>query len=97
MLEGVTSAGGTASEIQIPGYTLAGKTGTANKVVDGTYSHTDYYASFVGFAPAQNPQIEAIVMVDSPQTGEIYGTEVAAPAWQKIMDFALPYLKIAPG
>jgi cell division protein FtsI (penicillin-binding protein 3) len=97
MLEGVTRAGGTASEIQIPGYTLAGKTGTANKVVGGTYSHTDYYASFVGFAPAQNPQIEAIVMVDSPQTGEIYGTEVAAPAWQKIMDFALPYLKIAPG
>jgi len=97
MLEGVTRAGGTASEIQIPGYTLAGKTGTANKVVNGTYSHTDYYASFVGFAPAQNPQVEAIVMVDSPQTGEIYGTDVAAPAWQKIMDFALPYLKIAPG
>ncbi len=97
MLEGVTSAGGTASEIQIPGYELAGKTGTANKVVNGTYSHTDYYASFVGFAPAQDPQIEAIVMVDSPRTGYIYGTEVAAPAWQKIMDFALPYLKIAPG
>jgi cell division protein FtsI (penicillin-binding protein 3)/stage V sporulation protein D (sporulation-specific penicillin-binding protein) len=97
MLEGVTRAGGTAAEIQIPGYRLAGKTGTANKVVNGTYSHTDYYASFVGFAPARNPQIEAIVMVDSPQTGEIYGTEVAAPAWQKIMNFALPYLKIAPG
>ena len=97
MLEGVTRAGGTAAEIQIPGYRLAGKTGTANKVVNGTYSHTDYYASFVGFAPAQDPQIEAIVMVDSPQTGEIYGTEVAAPAWQKIMNFALPYLKIAPG
>jgi cell division protein FtsI (penicillin-binding protein 3)/stage V sporulation protein D (sporulation-specific penicillin-binding protein) len=96
MLEGVTSAGGTAAEIQIPGYTLAGKTGTANKVVNGTYSHTDYYASFVGFAPAQDPQIEAIVMVDSPQTGEIYGTEVAAPAWQKIMDFAIPYLKVSP-
>ncbi|MGD0385332.1 MAG: penicillin-binding protein 2 [Solirubrobacteraceae bacterium] len=96
MLEGVTSAGGTAAEIQIPGYTLAGKTGTANKVVDGTYSHTDYYASFVGFAPAQDPQLEAIVMLDSPQTGEIYGTEVAAPAWQKIIDFALPLLKIPP-
>ena len=97
MLEGVTRAGGTASEIQIPGYTLAGKTGTANKVVNGTYSNKDYYASFVGFAPAQNPQIEAVVLVDQPQGGYIYGTEVAAPAWQKIMDFALPYLKIAPG
>jgi cell division protein FtsI (penicillin-binding protein 3) len=97
MLEGVTRAGGTASEIQIPGYTLAGKTGTANKVVNGTYSNKDYYASFVGFAPAQDPQIEAVVLVDQPQGGFIYGTEVAAPAWQKIMDFALPYLKIAPG
>jgi cell division protein FtsI (penicillin-binding protein 3)/stage V sporulation protein D (sporulation-specific penicillin-binding protein) len=100
MLVQVTQAGGTAAEIQIPHYLLAGKTGTANKVVDvnGTsvYSKTDYYASFVGFAPAQDPRVEAIVMVDSPQTGEIYGTEVAAPAWQRIMNFALPYLKISP-
>jgi cell division protein FtsI/penicillin-binding protein 2 len=95
MLEGVTSKGGTASEIQINGYRLAGKTGTANKVVNGTYSDRDYYASFVGFAPAQDPQLETIVMVDQPQ-GAIYGTEVAAPAWQKIMDFALGYLKISP-
>jgi cell division protein FtsI/penicillin-binding protein 2 len=95
MLEEVTSAGGTAAEIQIHGYRLAGKTGTANKVVNGTYSDKDYYASFVGFAPAQDPQLEAIVMVDQPQ-GAIYGTEVAAPAWQKIMDFALGYMKISP-
>jgi cell division protein FtsI/penicillin-binding protein 2 len=97
MLEGVLGPSGTASEISIPGYSLAGKTGTANKVVDGTYSHKDYVASFVGFAPASDPQLEAIVVVDQPQGSEIYGTEVAAPAWQKIMDFALPYLKIAPG
>jgi cell division protein FtsI (penicillin-binding protein 3) len=97
MLKDVLGPSGTASEIKIPGYRLAGKTGTANKVVHGTYSNKDYYASFVGFAPEQNPQIEAIVMVDSPQGGNIYGTEVAAPAWRKIMDFALPYLKIAPG
>jgi cell division protein FtsI (penicillin-binding protein 3)/stage V sporulation protein D (sporulation-specific penicillin-binding protein) len=95
MLEGVTAAGGTASEIQIPGYELAGKTGTANKVVHGTYSDRDYWASFVGFAPAQDPQIEAVVLIDQPQH-YFYGTEVAAPAWQRIMDFALPYLKISP-
>ncbi len=95
MLEEVTNAGGTAAEIQIHGYRLAGKTGTANKVVGGTYSNKDYYASFVGFAPAQDPQLEAIVVVDQPQ-GAIYGTQVAAPAWQKIMDFALPYMKISP-
>jgi cell division protein FtsI/penicillin-binding protein 2 len=96
MLEGVTREGGTAAEITIPGYVLAGKTGTANKVVDHVYSHTDYYASFVGFAPAHDPKVEAIVVVDSPQTGQIYGTEVAAPAWQKIMEFALQYLGIPP-
>jgi cell division protein FtsI (penicillin-binding protein 3) len=97
MLEGVTAPGGTAAEIQIPGYTLAGKTGTANKVVNGTYSHKDYDASFVGFAPAQDPQVAALVLVDTPSTGFVYGTEVAAPAWEQIMNFALPYLKIPPG
>jgi len=95
MLEEVTSAGGTAAEIQIQGYRLAGKTGTANKVVNGVYSTRDYFATFVGFAPAQDPQLEAIVMVDQPQ-GAVSGAQVAAPAWQKIMDFALPYLKISP-
>ena len=97
MLEGVLLPGGTASEIQIPGYTLAGKTGTANKVVDGRYSDKDYYASFVGFAPAQDPKVEALVLVDTPSTGYVYGTEVAAPAWKEIMNFALNYLKIPPG
>ena len=97
MLKDVLGPNGTASEIKIPGYELAGKTGTANKVVNGTYSSTKFYASFIGFAPEQHPQIEAIVMVDSPQGASYYGTEVAAPAWQKIMDFALPYMRIAPG
>jgi cell division protein FtsI/penicillin-binding protein 2 len=96
MLKGVFLPGGTASEISIPGYELAGKTGTASKVVNGTYSTKYYVASFVGFAPEQHPQIEAIVVVDEPR-GAIYGTEVAAPAWKQIMNFALPYLKIAPG
>jgi cell division protein FtsI (penicillin-binding protein 3) len=95
MLQEVTHTGGTAAEIQISGYNLAGKTGTANKPVNGVYSTTDYWASFVGFAPAQDPQVEALVMVDQPQ-GAIYGTEVAAPAWQKIIDFAIPYLKVSP-
>ena len=94
MLEGVFGSTGTASEIHIPGYQLAGKTGTANMVVNGTYSNRDYVASFVGFAPASNPQIEAIVVVQRPSTGFVYGTEVAAPAWASIMNFALPYMKI---
>jgi cell division protein FtsI (penicillin-binding protein 3) len=95
MLEGVLAPGGTASEVSVPGYTLAGKTGTAQVAENGTYSETKYVASFIGFAPAQNPQLLAAVIVDQPQ-GEIYGGSVAAPAFGKIAAFALPYLGVAP-
>jgi cell division protein FtsI/penicillin-binding protein 2 len=97
MLEGVVEAGGTASQVAIPGYVLAGKTGTANKVdrTTGEYSKTRFIGSFVGFAPVRKPKLLVTVMVDEPQ-GEIYGSEVAAPAFQEIMRFALPYLGIAP-
>jgi cell division protein FtsI/penicillin-binding protein 2 len=97
MLQGVLAAGGTASEAAIPGYTLAGKTGTAQKpdLVHGGYSKYKYVASFIGFAPATDPRLEVAVMVDEPQ-GAIFGGVVAAPAFQKILSFALPYLKIPP-
>ena len=97
MLEGVLGPGGTASEAAIPGYTLAGKTGTAQKPdpVNGGYSTYKYVASFIGFAPADRPRLLVAVMVDEPQ-GAIYGGVVAAPAFQKILSFALPYLKIPP-
>jgi cell division protein FtsI/penicillin-binding protein 2 len=98
MLEGVLAPGGTAHEVSIPGYELAGKTGTANKIdpLTGEYSKTAYVASFVGFAPAKNPRLLSAVIVDEPQTGSIYGGAVAAPAFGQIMEFALPYLGIAP-
>jgi cell division protein FtsI (penicillin-binding protein 3) len=95
MLEGVLSAGGTAEEAQVPGYTLAGKTGTAEKAIKGGYSKTAFVASFIGYAPARNPRLLVAVMVDEPQ-GQIYGGLVAAPAFEKIVSFALPYLKIPP-
>jgi cell division protein FtsI/penicillin-binding protein 2 len=97
MLEGVLAAGGTASEVSIPGYRLAGKTGTAQKPdpINGGYSDTNYVASFVGFAPARAPRVLVAVMVDEPQ-GIHLGGMVAAPAFQRIMEFALPYLRIAP-
>ena len=97
MLEGVVSAGGTASAVSIPGYTLAGKTGTANKIDPrtGEYSKSRYISSFAGFAPARKPKLLVTVMVDEPE-GEIFGSEVAAPAFQEIMRFALPYLGVAP-
>jgi cell division protein FtsI/penicillin-binding protein 2 len=95
MLEGVLAAGGTAQEAQVAGYTLAGKTGTAEKAIKGGYSKTDFIASFIGFAPAKNPRLLVAVMVDTPR-GDIYGGTVAAPAFERIMEFALPYLKIPP-
>jgi cell division protein FtsI/penicillin-binding protein 2 len=96
MLEGVLAPGGTAPEATVPGYVLAGKTGTAQKPdATGGYSKTKFVASFVGFAPARDPRLLVAVMVDEPQ-GDIYGGSVAAPAFQKIVSFALPYLKIPP-
>jgi cell division protein FtsI (penicillin-binding protein 3) len=97
MLEGVLSeaAGGTASDVSVPGYTLAGKTGTAQKVVDGTYSDTQFVASFVGYAPAENPELLVTIVVDDPK-GDYYGATVAAPAFGEIAKFALPYLGIPP-
>ncbi len=96
MLEGVFAAGGTAQEVHVPGYTLAGKTGTAQKVDPdtGTYSETEFVASFVGFAPAQDPQLLVSVVVDNPKGGNYYGGTVAAPAFGEIARFALPYLRI---
>ncbi|HEX5592737.1 MAG TPA: penicillin-binding protein 2 [Solirubrobacterales bacterium] len=93
MLEGVLAPGGTASEVSVPGYTLAGKTGTAQVAEAGGYSETRYVASFIGFAPAQNPQLLVAVIVNEPQ-GEIYGGSVAAPAFGQIAEFALPYLGV---
>ena len=99
MLEGVLAPGGTASEVSIPGYRLAGKTGTASKVDEATgeYSKSRYVASFMGFAPASNPKLLCAVIVDEPQSGSIFGGTVAAPAFGQIMSFALPYLRIPPG
>jgi cell division protein FtsI (penicillin-binding protein 3) len=95
MLRGVLADGGTASGADIPGYDLAGKTGTANVVVNGKYSGSDYIASFIGMVPASAPKLVVAVMVDEPH-GSIYGGSVAAPAFQKIVGWAVPYLGINP-
>jgi cell division protein FtsI/penicillin-binding protein 2 len=99
MLEGVLAPGGTASQVSVPGYQLAGKTGTANKVdpSTGQYSQTAYVASFIGFAPASDPKLLVAVVVDEPHSASIFGGTVAAPAVAQIMSFALPYLRIPPG
>jgi len=98
MMEGVLGPEGTANEVKIPGYALAGKTGTAQKVdpATGEYSKSKYVASFIGMAPASAPKLLTAVVVDEPQNGSIFGGTVAAPAFGQIMSFALPYLGIAP-
>jgi len=97
MLKGVISEGGTGVDAAIPGYQLAGKTGTANKPdpIHGGYSDSQYVASFMGFVPANKPKLLVAVVVDTPQ-GAIYGGSVAAPAFKSIVGFTVPYLGIDP-
>ncbi|HXF97315.1 MAG TPA: penicillin-binding protein 2 [Gaiellaceae bacterium] len=95
MLRGVVLEG-TGTEAAIPGYTVAGKTGTAAKIEpSGRYSHTRYVASFVGLVPATKPRLVIMVMVDEPH-GSIYGGVVAAPAFRQIARFNLQYLEVPP-
>jgi cell division protein FtsI (penicillin-binding protein 3) len=95
MLRGVLADGGTASGAAIPGYDMAGKTGTANVVVGNSYSSTEYVASFIGFVPTDHPKLLVAVIVDRPQ-GDIFGGAVAAPAFQKVVGWAVPYFGISP-
>ena len=95
MLRGVFADGGTASYAAIPGWDMAGKTGTASIVVNGKYSDTEYIASFIGMVPTNDPKLVVDVVVDRPK-GAIYGGAVAAPAFQKIVGWAVPYLGISP-
>jgi cell division protein FtsI/penicillin-binding protein 2 len=96
MLRDVVSAdGGTGALAAIPGYTVAGKTGTAAKPEPGGYSTSRYVASFVGVVPAKDPRLVVLVSVDEPK-GAIWGGVVAAPAFAEIATFGLQYLEIAP-
>ena len=86
---------GTAKRAQIEGYTIAGKTGTASKLVNGHYSHSDYNASFVGFMPSRKPAFAMIVVIDSPHGANgTHGGSVAAPIWQRIAASAIRYLGV---
>jgi cell division protein FtsI (penicillin-binding protein 3) len=97
MLETVVEAGGSGMSAAIPGYRVAGKTGTAQKfeLARGTYSRDKFIASFVGFAPSRNPAITAIVVVDEPKDN-IYGGVVAAPIWRDMVEKTLKYINIPP-
>lgn len=96
MMVSVTERGGTATRARVPGYDVAGKTGTAEKVVDGRYSPTARIGSFIGFAPADDPVIAVVVTVDEPTRGSRYGGIVAAPAFAEIAEHTLRYLGVPP-
>lgn len=93
MLEGVTNEGGTAETAAIPGYRVAGKTGTAQRAVNGSYS--GYTASFVGFAPADAPRLAITVSIQNPRNG-YYGGAVAGPVFRDIMSFSLRSMRVPP-
>ncbi len=96
MLEAVFEPGGTAHSAAIPGYRLAGKTGTAQKVIDGHYSQTRFVANFIGFAPARKPVLAGLVAIDEPRAGITSGGLVAAPVFSAIVARVLPYLGVRP-
>jgi cell division protein FtsI/penicillin-binding protein 2 len=95
MLRGVLGDGGTASGAAIRGYDMAGKTGTAQIAINGKYSTSKFVASFIGMVPASNPKLVVAVVVNQP-VGNYYGGSVAAPAFQKIVGWAVPYFGINP-
>lgn len=97
MLEGVVT-NGTGTKAAIPGFRVAGKTGTAQKIDPhtGTYSATQFVGSFVGFTPADHPRLAMIVVIDEPQ-GEAWGGVVAAPVFRRIGEQVLNYLGIPSG
>ncbi|WP_456297945.1 peptidoglycan D,D-transpeptidase FtsI family protein [Actinocorallia populi] len=95
MLEGATTDEGTAPASRIPGYRVAGKTGTADRYVESKGRYDGYTASFVGMAPADDPQLIVQVVLQDPRKG-YYGGEVAAPVFKEVMEFALKTRKVAP-
>lgn len=96
MMEAVTQEGGTGQRTRVPGYRVAGKTGTAHKLVDGRYAPDRYLSSFVGMAPASNPRLIIGVVIDEPTGGVYYGGSVAGPVFAQVMQASLRQLGLPP-
>ena len=96
MMEAVTQEGGTGTRTRVPGYRVAGKTGTAHKLVDGQYAADRYLSSFVGMAPASNPRLIIGVAIDEPSDGVYYGGSVAGPVFAQVMAASLRQLGLPP-
>jgi hypothetical protein len=99
MLQKVASPDGTAKAAAIPGFEIAGKTGTAQKLINGRYSERNHVGSFVGFFPASRPRVVVSVIVDDghpPGGGTAYGSVVAVPSFRKVAEQLIQYLDIKP-
>ena len=95
ILDAVVSAKGTGSRADVPGYTIAGKTGTVRKSAENGYEKK-YIAMFAGMAPASDPRLVLVVLVNEPSKGTYYGGQVAAPVFSRIMGGTLRLLNITP-
>jgi cell division protein FtsI (penicillin-binding protein 3) len=87
---------GTGKTLQIPGYTAAGKTGTAQQLINGHYSKTDYNASFVGFVPSRAPKLVVLCVMDAPKRGGYHGAQAAGPVFKRVAEAALRHLGVPP-
>jgi cell division protein FtsI (penicillin-binding protein 3) len=96
MMEAVVTEGGTATQARVPGYRIAGKTGTAKKAQAGGYAERRYVSYFAGMAPASDPRLAMVVMMDEPGAQYYYGGLVAAPVFSKVMGGALRLLNVPP-
>lgn len=96
MLEKVIQKGGTGTRAAIPFYRVAGKTGTVHKLSEGGYQDDKYLAVFAGLAPATNPRVVAVVVIDEPGGNEYYGGEVAAPVFARVVAGALRLMDVSP-
>jgi len=96
MMETVTQEGGTGMRTRVPGYRVAGKTGTAHKLVDGRYAPNRFLSSFVGMAPVSNPRLIIGVVIDEPSGGVYYGGSTAGPVFAQVMAASLRQLAVPP-
>lgn len=95
ILESVVSEG-TGKKAYVPGYRVGGKTGTAQKVIDGRYVQGKYVSSFAAIAPVNNPKMVVLVLIDEPGTGQYYGGQIAGPVAGQIIKDTLNYLEVEP-
>jgi len=96
MLESVVTSGGTGSRARVPGYRIAGKTGTVKKIANGKYLDDSYLSVFAGIAPVSDPRLVMVVMIDEPRGEQYYGGAVAAPVFSKVIGGALRMLDVPP-